>query len=145
MESKSFQGIQTFFQKAGEAACYALCIVKLAEKITGNSVEPLEALLIGIERKAVYYNWENPDDPDNFFVKDPEAFLSMLTGKRVSVRKEEIFFYQPAPNEYVVQRWERPTPKMIYSHFKLPDWDSLCNSQTVKYGKITSLRIFRVS
>jgi hypothetical protein len=32
MESKLFSGIQTFFLAAGEEACYALCIIKLAEK-----------------------------------------------------------------------------------------------------------------
>ena len=77
-------------------------------------------------------------------MNDAEAFLRHLTGKRVAVRKSDDINYKPTSSEYIVERWERPTPKMIFSHFKLPDWDSLRDSQTVKHGKIVSLRIFRV-
>jgi len=145
MESKLFPEIQTFFQKAGEAACYAFCVVKIAEKITGKAIEPLDALLKGIAYNYIYYNWENHDDPDNFYVKNPEQFLRLLTGKRVTVIKTDSVNYQPASNEYIVERWERPTAKMVYSHFRLPYWDSLYDSQTVKYGKIVSLRVFRLA
>jgi hypothetical protein len=69
----------------------------------------------------------------------------LLTGKLATVRKTDDVNYRPAANEYIVERWERPTPKMIYSHFKLLDWDSLHNSQTVKYGKLVSLRVFRLT
>jgi hypothetical protein len=145
MESKLFPEIQTFFQEAGEAACYALCIAKIAEKITGKPIEPVDAMLIGIKWESIYYNWDNPDDPDNFYVKYPDKFLSLLTGRLATVRKIDDVNYRPASNEYIVERWERPTPKMIYSHFRLPDWDSLHNSQTVKYGKLVSLRVFRLT
>ena len=144
MESKIFPEIQTFLMEAGEASCYALCIAKLAERITGKDIEPLEALLKGVRKNFFHYNWKNPDDPNNFFVNDPEGFIRHLSGRRVTVRKWDSVFYKPSPNEYIVERWERPTPKMIFSHFKLPDWDSLRDSQTVKHGKIVSLRIFRV-
>jgi len=145
MESKLFPEIQTFFQEAGEAACYALCIIKLAEKITGKAVDSLDAFFNGIERKFIYYNWDSPDDTNNFFVNDPEKFFCLLTGKRVTVIKKDNVAYHPASNEYIVERWERPTAKMIYSHFRLPDWDSLHDSQTVKYGKLVSLRVFRLA
>ena len=145
MESKLFPEIQTFFQEAGEATCYAFCIAKLAEKITGKVIEPIDALLSGIERKFIYYNRENPEDPDNFYVDNAEQFLSLLTGKRVTVIKTNNVTYNPASNEYIAERWERPTPKMVYSHFRLPDWDSLHDSQTVKYGKLVSLRVFKVA
>ena len=145
MESELFEEIQTFFQEAGEAACYALCIAKVAERITGCFNNPLDSLLYGITRKFIYYNWDNPDDPDNFYVKEPDKFLGLLTGKLAMVRKTDDVNYRPASNEYIVERWERPTPKMVYSHFRLSDWDSLHNSQTVKYGKLVSLRVFRLA
>jgi len=145
MESKLFSGIQTFLQEAGEAACYALCIAKIAEKINGKAVEPIEALREGIERKFIYYNWDNPDDPDNFYVNDAEKFLCLLTGRRAAVIKIDGANYRPAPNEHAVERWERPTAKTVYSHFRLADWDPLRDSQTVKYGKLASLRIFKAT
>jgi len=145
MESELFEDIQTFFQKAGDSACYALCIAKIAEKITGRFNNPLDSLLYGISRKFVYYNWDNPDDPNNFYVDDAEKFLSLLVGKRATATKTDNVNYRPAPGEYVAERWERPTPKTVYSHFRLPDWDSIRDSQTVKYGKLVSLRIFRLA
>jgi len=145
MESKLFPEIQTFFQEAGEAACYALCIAKIAERITGNAIEPIDALLGGIERKFIHYNWSDPEDPDNFYVNNPEAFLCLLTGKRATVIKTDNINYRPASNEYIAERWERPTAKMVYSHFRLQEWDSLRDSQTVKYGKLVSLRVFRLA
>jgi hypothetical protein len=145
MESKLFAEIQTFFQEVGEAACYALCIARLAEKITGKAIDPLDALLSGIGRKFIYYNWGDPEDPNNFYVADAERLLSLFTGKRITVIKTDNVNYQPASNEYIIERWERPTAKMVYSHFILSDWDSLHNSQTVKYGKLVSLRVFKVA
>jgi len=145
MESKLFPGLQTFFQEAGEAACYALCIAKIAEKITGKAIEPLEALLSGIEHKLIYYNWGSPEDPDNFYVSDAEKFLTLLAGRRATVIKTDNANYRAGPNEYIVERWERPTAKTVYSHFRLPYWDSLRDSQTVKNGKLASLRVFKVT
>jgi hypothetical protein len=42
-----------------------------------------------------------------------------------------------------VDRWERVRTGAVTGHFRLPDWDSLHDSQTVKYGKIVSRRVFR--
>jgi phage gp29-like protein len=79
METNLFAGIQTFLQEAGETACYALSIIKIAERITGRSIEPVTALVDGIEKKRIRYNWNDQDDGDNFFVADPAALLAALT------------------------------------------------------------------
>jgi hypothetical protein len=144
METKLFAGIQTFLQEAGESACYALSIIKIAERITGRSIEPVTALVDGIEKKHIRYNWNDQHDGDNFFVADPAALLSALTGKPVTVRKETNINRGPAPGEYIVQCWERQAVGKTITHFRLPDWDSLKDSQTVKYGRVASLRVFKV-
>jgi hypothetical protein len=51
--------------------------------------------------------------------------------------------YTPAKGEYVVDRWERVKTGAVIGHFRLPDWDSLYDSMTVRYGKIVSKRVFR--
>jgi hypothetical protein len=139
------QGIQTFFQEIGEAACYALCIVKLAEKITGGDIPPFEALQLGISNRHIYYNGNDRFDADNFYVADPAAFLSRLTGKTVTVRKEANTACGGAADEYIVQCWQREMTGKIITHFRLSDWDSLHDSQTVKYGRLASLRVFKVA
>ena len=135
-------GIQTFLIESGEAACYALDILQLAEKITGKSRPVIETLIDCIDRKFIYYNWNNQNDNDNFTVLKPDAMLSHLTDIRWSVTKESDA-YKARIGEWIVERWERVKTGTIIGHFRLPDWDSLADSQTVKFGKIASTRVFR--
>ena len=134
-------GIQTFLAEAGEAACYALAIIKLSRRIEGEFGDPVEDLVAGINHGFIHYNWADPDDNDNFFVTNPEEFLGFLTGRAWTVRKESPD-YLAKPGELIVQRWERQITGQTISHFRLPDWDSFVNSKTVKFGKVASLRVF---
>jgi hypothetical protein len=139
------QGIQTLLRLAGESGCYALDIMEIAgreRKRGGVHLDPIEALYLGIENGCIYYNEKDPNDNNNFFVEDPGAFLAMLAGGRWTVEKAGPD-YVPAPEEYVVDRWERVKTGTVIGHFRLPDWDSLHDSQTVRYGKIVSRRVFR--
>lgn len=136
-------GIQTFLSEAGESACYAIDIVKIAERITGKEFDLLKALQLGIEERDIYFYLERPDDNNNFFVEHPDLFLSRLVGAPWKLEKVEDTKYIPKTGEYVVQRWERKTTSGFYSHFRLPDWDSLVNSKTVEFGALVSLRVFR--
>jgi hypothetical protein len=135
-------GIQTLLGEAGEAACYALDILEIAERERGKKLDVMDALLRGIECGYIYYNEEDPDDNNNYFVEDPAMLLAMLAGGRWMVEKVGPD-YRPAPGEHVVDRWERVKTGAVIGHFRLPDWDSLSNSMTVKYGKIVSKRVFR--
>jgi hypothetical protein len=138
------QGIQTFLSEAGEAACYALDIIEIAQRSLwgGQKIDPVDALYLGVSQGYIHYNEKDPNDSDNFFVKDPAAFLAMFAGGRWTVEKVGPD-YVPARGEYVVDRWERVKTGVVIGHFRLPDWDSLQDSQTVRYGKIVSKRVFR--
>jgi hypothetical protein len=137
-------GIQTLLGEAGEAACYALAILEIAERELwgGQKIDVVEALCLGIEMGYIYYNEKDPNDNDNFFVKDPAALLAIFAGGRWTVEKTGPE-YIPAKGERVVERWERVKTGAVIGHFRLPDWDSLHESMTVKYGKIVSKRVFR--
>jgi hypothetical protein len=135
-------GIQTLLGEAGEAACYALDILEIAERERGQNLDVMEALYRGIERGYIYYNEKDPNDNDNFFVEDPAAFLALFAGGRWTVEKAGPG-YVPAKGEHVVDRWERVKTGAVIGHFRLPDWDSLYDSMTVRYGKIVSKRVFR--
>jgi hypothetical protein len=136
------QAIQTFLAEAGESACYALDIIKIAEIFSRRDFDPLVALQRGIETGFIAYDPQNPNDNNNFYVKDPASYLGMLTGELWTVTKEYPD-YKPMLTDWIVERWERTRGQVTTSHFRLPDWDSLLDSQTVKYGKIASLRVFR--
>jgi hypothetical protein len=135
-------GIQTLLGEAGEAACYALDILEIAERVRGRPLEPIDALYRGIDRGYIRYNEKDPNDNDNFFVEDPVALLALLAGGRWTVEKVGPD-YIPRLDEYVVDRWERVRTSAVIGHFRLPDWDSLHDSMTVRYGKIVSKRVFR--
>ena len=142
MKQDLFFGVQTFLSEAGESACYALSILKIANKITGKYFPVVETLSDCIAKKFIHFNMANPNDDDNFFVSNPDKMLSHLTGIKWSVSKESAD-YQLKVDEWLVQRWERVRTGVTTGHFRLPDWDSIINSQTVKYGKVVSTRIFR--
>lgn len=141
------KGIQTFLTEAGEAACYALCIIEIAERYTDTRYDPTRYLERGVSGGYIYYDENNPDDDNNFYVSDPAGYLSDLTGVNWQVEKVPAD-YPSGPaysglSEYVVERWERKKTGQTIGHFRLQDWDSLHDSQTVKYGQIVSKRRFR--
>jgi len=136
------QGIQTLMSEAGESACYALCIIEIAERISKKSFDVISSILAGISNGFIKYNFHDHTDPDNFYVLDPSKFLYFLVGTRWEVRKESATYIKRG-NEYEVDVWEyKPAGKVVY-HFRLPDWDSLEDSNTVKYGKVVSKRIYK--
>jgi hypothetical protein len=142
-------GIQTFLQEAGEAACYALDIIKIAEEVLGKELPCVESLLVGIDRGFIAYNRYNPEDGSNFFVRQPAEFLSALTGgRRCAVRviddPEEVAVWKAEDNEYTVQCWQRKKTGYLVTHFRRPTWDSLVSSVTVREGRLASLRVFTV-
>jgi hypothetical protein len=135
------KGIQTFLAEAGEAACYGLDIISIAEEVSGRAIDPISAFFAAIDKGFIHYSWDNAQDPDNFYIDKPEAFLGFLAGGAWTVRKE-VPEYQAKPGEFVVQRWERQAVNKTIGHFRRPDWDSLVTSETVHTGKIASLRVF---
>jgi len=130
-------GIQSFLLEAGMDGCYALAIMQLADV-----TDPITTLIQAIDKRFVKFNYNDYNDNDNMFVMAPAEMLSWLTGKVWSVTKEAAT-YVPRPGELVVDRWERVKTGVTTGHFRLPNWDSLVNSQTVRYGAIVSKRVFR--
>jgi len=127
-------GIQSFCGALGRWSCYAFCILKIAERITGKHYDVMEEMQYAIKKKWLYYNWGNENDADNLFVQDPQAWLNYLTGMKFTVSKA---YDRPGPEvRYVVECWNN-------AHFRLPDWDSLNYSNSVANGKITSWRVFK--
>lgn len=142
MEDTIFQGIQTFCSEVGEAACYALSIIKISSLYMNLDPDVILVLKECINRGYIKYNWNDPNDNDNFYVEYPDKMLTYLTDCRWTCSHVKPD-YQPQEGEYVVDRWERISTGNTSAHFRLPDWDSVKDSVTVKKGKIVSRRIFR--
>ena len=117
-------------------------IIKLAEMQTGKEFGVIETLTLCIDKGFIYYNFNNQNDDNNFFVKNPDKMLTFLTDIAWSVSKEPAT-YRLALGEWEIDRWERVKTGVTTGHFRLPEWDSLQDSQTVKFGNLASKRIFR--
>ena len=142
---------QSFCKAIGEWGCYALCIINIAEEVTGlryNILQKLEEGIRakyrdanGVEHSVIEFNENNYNDPVNFDVNNPALFLGMLTGTKWSVRHEYDILYKPKADEYIVERWERTG----YGHFARTKagYNSLQDSKCVTLGKLASLRVFK--
>ena len=138
--------MQTFFEQAGEACCYAIALADIAEDITGNRLDVVRTFMDAIDKGFIHYNWNNPEDQRNFFVEDPSAYLSWMTGQKWEVVKDAAN-YLPQPGEFIINRWEytnMSTGKaVVYGHFRRPDKDSLFFSNCVTKGSVVSTRVCR--
>ena len=142
------KAIQSFFKSAWDYSCYADCIIKLAANINGVDLTLQEigyAMDRGIDRKFIYFNQMDYSDKDNFYVKDPAAFLGLLTGKRFTVEK--------VPGSYKAKKGEYEVDFMALTkenaaknigHFVLPGWDPIQGSKTGRDGFVHTKRIFRI-
>lgn len=140
------EDVQTLLAELGEAACLALCICELG-KPGITEAEGLSLILEGMSRGYIEYDEEDRNNPDNCFVANRDAFMDLVTGERGWKSTTEDAAYRPKPGEKVIECWkweEHAKNKLItHTHFKLQQWDPYKNSQTLKYGNLESLRVFR--
>ncbi len=142
-------GIQQFMGAIGGAGCYALCLVDVAMEFAAENGSPcypdiIANLYAGCDLGFIYFNKDDPVDDGNMYVKDPAAFLSLLTGKAWQVRKEYDLSYVPKAGEYVIKRYERTATGRTIGHFERDEFHPIRNSLTVMQGKPVSLRICKV-
>jgi hypothetical protein len=128
------QGIQSFIKSIGDSGCLVLCMIKIAEIHRQRIYNPFEVI-----SRALEEDWLSED----MFVKNPEAIMQFLTDERWEYSHNSISTPRVNGKVYCIERWERSTTAGTTSHFRLPEWDPLKDSQTVKYGRIASYRILR--
>lgn len=124
---------QKIMKQIGDTGCYFLCIVNMAERITGKRIDAVEHYLAAVNNKLMQ---------ENCFVMYPDKIMEQMTGTRWYVRKEN-HWYNVKPSELEVQRYERQVINSLQAHFILPDYDPLGTSLTVAQGKLASKRIFK--
>jgi hypothetical protein len=125
----------------GEGGCYILSMIHLAEDLHGGRrIDAVEKFLDLVQAGIVQ---------ENGFINEPTLVMKVLYGGRWAYRKEGPD-YEPSSIEFEILRFERPTPKMIYSHFVLGDgtgrvkYDPLGSSKTVAEGRLISKRILHL-
>lgn len=136
--------LQSFYKSAGNYACYALCLINIAEEYLNVKISKDLSLEKGIELGYIYFNKKNYDDTENFYVKDPAKYLQFLTGAKWKVRKEGAD-YKRKTGEYAVEYWSYTNGRTGHFARIYKGFNSLQNSKSVKDGKIVSYRICEVA
>lgn len=119
----------TVIENMAKTGCYFLCLCEISERITHMPVDAIETAIV-----AQKSGWIKKD----FTIVNPDKLLHFLTGKNFNV---SITTEKPANYLYYVEMWHND--RTGYEHFKLPNWDSLTNSVTVREGYIKSYRVLK--
>ena len=132
---------QKIMLELGTGGCYFLSLIHIAEDLYGgrriDAVERFEEA----KRSGLCL--------EDGFILHPEGIMSLLYPAPWYYHKEGAG-YAPMSGEFEVLRYERPTPKVIYSHFVVGDgqggvaYDPLGKSETVEHGTLQSKRILRL-
>lgn len=126
-----YQGTQTMLKQLGNTGCLLLCLLSIAEEVINDNIDTISACKKLLADGCV---------DDEFFCKDQERALFLLTGKKW---KKEIRRELPSSvpiNMYTVERWYNE--RTGYTHFKRRGYDTLVSSVTVKEGMLTSYYIY---
>jgi hypothetical protein len=137
--------VQRVAAMIGEWGCYFLCILRIAEKIIGQLLDPFHFYLLA--RAGRYMR-------ENCFLDFPAGLLSAIVGGSWRVLKagdglDSAGNAYDLPLSYVLQSGEFEIDRLEIegekdsSHFVLPDFDPYGDSRTRMLGRKVSMRIFR--
>ena len=146
-------GIQQYMGEAYESACYALCLLDVAREYNekynhGYDFDVLYVLTQACtgtgKSSIIYYNENDLNDNDNFYVQHPDELLKLATGKNWLVEKTNDTAYKPSGKQFKINYYERVKTGSVIGHFERDIFKPYKNSLTVKYGTLKSLRICKV-
>jgi len=147
------QHIQTLCIGIGDGACYALSLIKVAERFLARDLDVLRAISEAIEKKIIVdgkettiikFNWGTPTDNVAMYVNSPAEFLKMLTGRNWTWRREDATYKTENPKEYVINSWGMSNAEGAPRHFTFGQDDTLFVSPLRTKGKLISVRVCRV-
>lgn len=125
---RNYKGLQSKLEQIAKYGCYLLSIA---------SHFNYQGDLIELYDKALIEGWITTDCT----VLKPNKIAEYLAPKdKWDVTKTEIEPIGLGDKDFYIECWYNP--RTGYTHFKLPDSDTLRNSVTVKEGKIVSYRLF---
>lgn len=106
--------IQNLILKMGESGCFYLCYVKIAERNMSKNIDIIEKAYENIAMGNIYFNFNNINDPKNFYIESAEKLLYNLTGRRWRVTKEDKDFIPSDKNFFRVYKTMDENDRLIY-------------------------------
>ena len=106
--------IQNLILKMGESGCFYLCYVKIAERNMRKNIDIIEKAYENIAVGNIYFNFNNINDPKNFYIESAEGLLYNLTGRRWRVTKEDPDFIPNDKYFFRVYKTMDENDRLIY-------------------------------
>lgn len=150
--------MQKIAKVIGESGCYFLSLCYIAEIILGVHIDPI-----------FYFNLFSKEKTDGLFWIESDCYLNYpalvlknilrneiakhgisFSFNDVRITKSKDLYYYPKSNEYLIGYFENEVTMITYGHFvnvnenKAVINDPLGESNTVKNGKLKSLRIIEI-
>lgn len=106
--------IQNLILKMGESGCFYLCYVRIAERNMRKNIDIIEKAYENIAVGNIYFNFNNINDPKNFYIENAGGLLYNLTGRRWRVTKESKDFIPNDNNFFRVYKTMDENDRLIY-------------------------------
>ena len=127
----------------GNNGCYFTCLIYLAESLTGQNYDLIDEFNFCCQKiDANNVAWIT----ENGYVNRPDLILAHYLNKRIGVIKTNNLKYVPSNNDYFIgcYKWNGGS-HFVYLNKELKVlFDPLGKSNTVKNGKLESLRVITV-
>lgn len=136
---------QTMCVGIGDAGCYAISLVQVAEKFTKKEIDLLKVIWLAQTENLIKFNYANPRASDNMYVVNPALFLEKMTGKKWTVTRENADYKPKHHGEYVIKSWGKDDKEGSMRHFTFDDNDPLYYSPLRTGGKLISVRVCRLA
>lgn len=122
----------------GNYGCYFSCLCRIAEKLTGKDIDILEAF--GSCKNSGWIN-------DDCYVKNPDKIIEFLSGKKASTVKTNNLNCALKENAFAVgcYKWNAHSHFVLLDKTKKVEYDPLGASNTVKNGRLDSLRVITIA
>lgn len=125
-----YSGLQTLLEDCGKYGCLFLCLLSIAEEMTGKRYDIITTIHLCMTK-----GWLSKD----FFVNDNLSILEELTGVKWS-RRTVSSLPTIGERDYTVVKYYNEKTK--YTHFKRRGYDTLVYSKTVAEGRIEGYYIY---
>lgn len=139
----TFNDVQNVIKKMGEKGCFYLCYARIAEQFLHKRIDLVEKAVENITLGNILFDYDNIDNPNQFFIADAEKLLKNLTGKNWRVTKEDRFL-KPKNDFYFKVYICRKKNGSIYYHAEKDDFLPLLPSAKAKGFEVDSLRVCRL-
>lgn len=136
----TFNNIQTIVEKLGEVGCFVFCYFRIAERFLNKRIDIVEKVIENITLGNILYDYDNKDNPNQFFILDAEKLLKNLTGRNWRVTKEDRFFKPKDEFYFKVYQCRTRTGK-IFFHAEMDNFLPYEPSAKERGCELHSLRV----